>query len=541
MGIPSFYKHIIESITGVTAKTRAVPPEFFGLDLNCAIYHCVRHVQRTTPYTPETSAKWEADLIKYVITYIQKLRAIVRPTKTLYIAVDGVAPMAKIKQQRMRRFKSAVNAETESRLKADAEGRPYIPEPRWDTNAITPGTQFMTNLATALRSYAASDPCIYVSPADIAGEGEQKLMDAIRQTKPADAVIYGLDADLIILALWTSHTQATRIDLFREDTEFSGAVKENIYGDEEFVYMDCGRLADAIYTNYVPVGSVSKQDFIHDFVGLMSMLGNDFVPHGMGLKIRAGGIPLLLEQYMTLPRPIVQCIEGEWKYNPLAIQAYFEWLMIQEPILMLDAIKKKRSARIGATASKDPAEQALARYNDTPIQWAAETDMIRYSTLPGFESPQIQLCDQWKAVYDTQALWGADLNLCVKHYLESLVWTLAYYSGAPIDTYWYYPWLLPPRSEAIVMYLKSNSLPVVPNTKQAELRCIEQLAMVLPESSFHLLPKELQNLPKLYPYAWPVKWGYYSYGRRFMWECEPLIPLIQPYQIKQWIEVAYDA
>jgi 5'-3' exonuclease len=167
--------------------------------------------------------------------------------------------------------------------------------------------------------------------------------------------------------------------------------------------------------------------------------------------------------------------------------------------------------------------------------------MVQYIRVPGYDAPQIKLKPIiWNQVYEAQALWGADPTLCVKTYLESLSWTLAYYSGAPIDMYWYYPWLLPPLTCRIVSYLATNLVPAAPATKQLQLTAIEQLAMVLPESSFKLLPKELQTLPKLYPHAFPIDWGYYSFGRRFMWECEPLIPLIQPKQIKQWVEVAYD-
>ena len=143
-------------------------------------------------------------------------------------------------------------------------------------------------------------------------------------------------------------------------------------------------------------------------------------------------------------------------------------------------------------------------------------------------------------MYEAQALWGADPTLCVKTYLESLSWTLAYYSGAPIDMHWYYPWLLPPLTSRIVSHLATNPVPAAPATKQSQLTPTEQLAMVLPESSFSLLPTELQTLPKLYPHAFPVDWAYYSFGRRFMWECEPLIPLIQPNQIKQWVDNVID-
>jgi 5'-3' exonuclease len=182
-------------------------------------------------------------------------------------------------------------------------------------------------------------------------------------------------------------------------------------------------------------------------------------------------------------------------------------------------------ARVGATSSKSPEDQALARYNDAPVTWAADRVLLEHGE-------RAQLKKGWQQIYDKEALLGPQAP---HMYLQSLAWTLAYYSGQAVDMEWYYPWFLPPRMESIVALLEIQTRLEVPNTGRPVLKPLEQLAMVLPQSSFSLLPLEYRTLDTRYPHAWPLAWKTYSFGRRFLWECEPLIPLVQPDQIREWI------
>ena len=76
----------------------------------------------------------------------------------------------------------------------------------WDTTAITPGSQFMINLSRTINTTFENkfpNLNILISSSNNPGEGEHKIYEFIRDNKDyhrdTNTVIYGLDADLIML------------------------------------------------------------------------------------------------------------------------------------------------------------------------------------------------------------------------------------------------------------------------------------------------------------------------------------------------------
>lgn len=133
----------------------------------------------------------------YFIRYIDRLMSIVRPRKLLYIAIDGVAPRAKMNQQRARRFKSVQEAEENNRIESDfrqelKNNNQYVPEKHpssWDSNIITPGTTFMKQLSEHIRYYIHDRITnhkgwdkikVILSDSSVPGEGEHKIIEFIR-------------------------------------------------------------------------------------------------------------------------------------------------------------------------------------------------------------------------------------------------------------------------------------------------------------------------------------------------------------------------
>ena len=170
------------------------------LDCNSLIYDGVRDI----PVDGKNELDYEHMLINYVCDKLIHYINVICPTDRVFIAFDGVAPVAKLNQQRNRRYKSHF----ERSVIEELSGNSGKSKSGWDTVAITPGTEFMKNLGLAVR-VRFSNPAefnlnkLVVSPSDEPGEGEHKIYAYIRDNKDyhkkTSTVIYGLDADLIML------------------------------------------------------------------------------------------------------------------------------------------------------------------------------------------------------------------------------------------------------------------------------------------------------------------------------------------------------
>ena len=208
MGIPLYFRYLIKNYDNIISQNNKFPTSTnLYLDLNCAIHYCCREVLEENPYSKQKHNSIEHKMILNVIKYIKLLVNYSQPQKLLFIAIDGPAPKAKMVQQRQRRFKKFYEQDKTQQLK----NKHKIVEEKvdiWDTNAITPGTQFMDKLAKTLKQNLETDKVfqhlqIIISDSNIPGEGEHKLLHHLREnTEKEDInVIYGLDADLIMLCM----------------------------------------------------------------------------------------------------------------------------------------------------------------------------------------------------------------------------------------------------------------------------------------------------------------------------------------------------
>jgi 5'-3' exoribonuclease 1 len=183
MGVPKFFRWISERYP-LTSQciTDANIPQFDNLylDMNGIIHNC-SHKDSDDVMTRIS----ETQIFLNIFGYIDYLFSTIKPLKVFFLAVDGVAPRAKMNQQRSRRFRTAKEAQ-DARKKALEKGLELPKEPPFDSNCITPGTEFMTKLHDQLiyfinkkisedKGWAQCN--VILSGHDVPGEGEHKIME----------------------------------------------------------------------------------------------------------------------------------------------------------------------------------------------------------------------------------------------------------------------------------------------------------------------------------------------------------------------------
>ncbi|KAK8920565.1 5'-3' exoribonuclease 2 [Metarhizium anisopliae] len=337
------------SIVPVDTSSRNPNGEEFDnlyLDMNGIVHPCSHPEDKPAPEDEEA-------MMLEVFKYTDRVVNMVRPRKLLMIAVDGVAPRAKMNQQRSRRFRSAQDAKEKEENKKELlklvkqQNGGVLPPDHiesvakkvFDNNSITPGTPFMDILAVSLRYWCQyklnTDPAwakmkVLISDATVPGEGEHKIMSFIRSQRASPEydpntrhVIYGLDADLIMLGLATHepHFRVLREDVFfqegrartcqlcgqkgHEARNCRGEAKEKADDVDDkpgnvtlkpFIWLHVSVLREYLAAELAVPGLPFRFDLeraIDDWVFMCCFVGNDFLPHLPALEIREHGIDTL--------------------------------------------------------------------------------------------------------------------------------------------------------------------------------------------------------------------------------------------------------
>ena len=134
MGIPSYYTYLIKNYNQLVKKINDFEKnvDHFYLDSNSIIYDSLHEI--------DVGKNIEEKIIKSVCLKIDEYIRQVQPRKSVLISFDGVAPVAKLKQQKERRYRSNMLEEIL------AEHGKIQKKQIFNRALITPGTPFMKKL-----------------------------------------------------------------------------------------------------------------------------------------------------------------------------------------------------------------------------------------------------------------------------------------------------------------------------------------------------------------------------------------------------------
>ena len=483
MGIPVYFKTLVQEYQdSILIKNKLTSVKSLFLDLNCAIHPCC------------SGESDEEIMLNKIISKIDELVQYTNVEDLLYIAVDGIPPKGKMKQQRMRRYKSIYENKV------------------WDTNAISPGTRFMDKLNKRLKTIQSDKLKIIISDTTERGEGEHKILQYIKTHELTNSVIYGLDADLIMLSIVS---QKDNIYLLRERTEYN--IEDT---DNDYIYMNIDRLKDFIVKD---IGvKANKEIVLNDYIFMCFLLGNDFINHIHSLSLRYSGYDYLMETYKKLQ----ERYSGYFRLIDLKLENCIHLTFFKEFIREL-ALKEDTFLEKRNKIRDKQYKIAYSKYGyiyDEFMKFLSDKDFTM-KTIHNFEMSKLYDSNEYEITKEMinnlpilswkkekRLKYTPDENIC-DDYLASLIWTSHYYFKKCVNWRWSTFYDNTPSLKELSLYLdNTNSLSI--NTEDNEYTIEELLKFIFPNEShklhnYKLLSKnyELRVEPFYHRYFWecPIK------------------------------------
>ena len=545
MGIPSYFSYIIKNYQLLLQQIHSYKNtnsfDNFYLDCNSIIYDSIYTIDFSQLHDMDSQVN---SIISCVINKIEEYIHLVKPTNNVFIAFDGVAPVAKLDQQRCRRYKSHYQNNISKSIFKDKK------MDAWNTAAITPGTSFMNKLNEKIKKHFVnpsdySVEKIILSLSDQYGEGEHKIFDFIRSNdeyhKNTYTIVYGLDADLIMLCI--NHLPiSNQIYLFRETPHFIKNISNELEPNENYI-LNIPELARLICMDMKNVSNSDTETFtfeidkqqntIYDYIFMCFFLGNDFMPHFPSINIRTGGVLKMMNAYKaTLGNNNENLYDGSnkkiiWK-NVRKLVSFLADL--EEENLKQEMKLRDRREKTSFFSEKKP-EDVFKKFDSIPTL---------ERTIEKFINP---FKDNWENRY-YQSLFFVEIDdikkkeICT-NFLEGLEWTMKYYTIGCADWRYNYKYHYPPLLKDLLHYIPffDTEFIVVKPLLKGPVTELVQLCYVLPKQSLPLLlPKNIyEKLLVLNPHWYETDceflWAYCKY----FWESHVLLPEININELEDFV------
>ena len=499
MGVPSLFRNVFKNNQKCCSSINESNVDHLYFDFNCLIHQC--H-QKLTIESETSSRDIEEELITSIIEYTTYIiTSVVKPTKLVYIAIDGPIPMGKIMQQRSRRYKKIAD---DFHIKKIKDKKGITNHNIFNSNKITPGTIFMTKLCNRIKNLIhlgafsshinnkEKSFTVFFSDSNHPGEGEHKIMNFMKNTnyKPS-IIIYGLDADLIILSMLYDNNN---IKLLRETDHLSNDIKD-FFPSSDYIYVSINEYVMGLFEDY-KLKSFDKQNIIKDIIFFSFFGGNDFVEPFINTKIRER------DNYSKIFNIYTKILFSKQKYliynNEINISFFQEFIyeLSQTEDMFVKKSLRQRFQK-NNMVHDDPLDNEIHNYyhsyytnRNNPLysQYCSQFDQIDYTNIH----------EIWKNQYNSYFFSDISINDVCKNYLESLQWTYKYYVDEGVPSWlFHYKYRVAPCPSDLYNFLNNSSEPF--NCKFTEddvITPIQQLLYVTPIQHSSLLPYSYQCIIK---------------------------------------------
>jgi 5'-3' exoribonuclease 1 len=563
MGVPGFFSWILKkrkSFDKIILHKLNTQIDILYLDANCLFHPQCQQILTNEPLNTDIN-DLENKMIIQILKYIELLITYTKPSKYVYISVDGVAPLAKMNQQRYRRYKTKKENEQKATIKKKHN---INVNTTWNSSSITPGTLFMEKLHKAILKYLNDNNTIkyiyssYHSPS----EGEHKILKHIKNLSDENNtfIIYGLDADLIFLAL---ASQKKNIYLLREKQTFNNVtVNKNkttngqIAIENSFLFVSIDLMKECYSMIIMDQLNIKYNELLNtrlcnDFIFLCYFLGNDFLPHLPSINIKKGGLDLLINLYTHILSQLSTFATSNLFKLPITIQ------------YLIDIENKKINnifiKYLIFELNNDENNFFYQNKHITQYRYKCnfknqyEKELWEFDNMVNFQIDNpIQLGSDnpisWKYRYYNHYFKinkndDEFINKLCEYYLNTICWCFHYYFYQCPDWSWHYPFAQAPFISDLYKYICDENYDFnnVVFNDTSPVSALTQLVTVLPPWSNYLLPENYKHLSTsisspildLYPENFKLDMIY----KDMYWQCIPMLPLIDFQRVKKTVSV----
>ena len=513
MGVLRYFYHLYKTKKGFWDALQASRP--FHVDILCIDCNAVFHPAVKEIFFPETISLLrrpktydELELIAFdnVIKHLQQIIHQCPPGKILYLAVDGVAGMCKQSQQRKRRYKAAQERQT-----MPDKHIPTSDGKRFDGCALSCGTPFMKRLSAhiqqwilKIKQYPYQSLTIIFDGMDVVSEGEHKLVKFVNnytRTRPRTSYcIYSPDADLIFLSLCIPRGKGT-------------ILRPNIYRKVQasHILVHCNRLRNILIeslttstllaestttpsltssttqtqtvSTMMPL-DVSHEKMLIDYILILFLCGNDFLPCMYAYEINNEGIDVIAQSYLHAVHTHGPIITSGNHISLDSFLCFFKALADKESAML---VQKCKSILHNDALQKGHTDPLLT----TNVQFDEETKV-------GVLNMDTMRRQYYENKFHITS--DDDIGAICKAYVRGLHFVITYYTSSIPSYDWYYEYHYAPLACDIYQYLctfkEKSSLQEWHEMQQwtyvGPLTQKQALLGVIPPSSVEVLPEELQ-------------------------------------------------